>query len=75
MWRGVVGADFTVYIQAGGSQENADVRETTVEIKEELGLIAVKPADERKIDQKAVRRVAFEIAEWVRGLNCMDKES
>lgn len=90
LWRGIIGADVTVYIKAlgnggtagvingtsgggvGGSSGNGDVeaKKTTcktpaVEIKEEFGTIVVRQDGER-IDDSAVRRVGFEVGEWVR---------
>ncbi|KAE9978088.1 hypothetical protein BLS_000864 [Venturia inaequalis] len=91
LWRGIVGADVTVYIKAfgnggaagggnannggsviggGGGSGEADAKKTTcktpaVEIKEEFGTIIVRQDGER-VDDSAVRRVGFEVGEWVR---------
>lgn len=92
LWRGIIGADVTVYIKAlgngggvgggggggmggngrgvsGGNTDNEGKKGTcktpAVEIKEEFGTIVVRQDGER-VDDSAVRRVGFEIGEWVR---------
>ncbi|KIW01082.1 uncharacterized protein PV09_07372 [Verruconis gallopava] len=74
LWRGVVGADLTVYVRttdkerdepmsANGARTHA--AEKKVEIKDDVGAILVR-REYGKVDDGAVRRVAFEIGELVR---------
>ncbi|QDS73707.1 hypothetical protein FKW77_003388 [Venturia effusa] len=80
LWRGIIGADVTVYIKASASSGgsggvgsgtcDSDAKKTAskppaVEIKEEYGTIVVRQDGER-VDDSAVRRVGFEVGEWVR---------
>lgn len=77
LWRGIIGADVTVYIKAlgngggvgSGNTDNEGKKVTcktpAVEIKEEFGTIVVQQDGER-VDDSAVRRVGFEVGEWVR---------
>jgi hypothetical protein len=74
LWRGIIGADMTVYVKnvdkereepvsAGGARPPP--MEKKVEMKDNVGAILVKQED-GKIEDGAVRRVAFEVGEWVR---------
>lgn len=103
LWRGIIGADVTVYVKAlgnggtngggssgggssgggssgvgvgggnavgGGNNDVVEAKKGTcktpaVEIKEEFGTIVVRQDGER-VDDSAVRRVGFEVGEWVR---------
>lgn len=74
LWRGIIGADVTVYIKSlgtgdGDQQEKkkgvGKMPAAIVEIKEEFGTIVVRQ-DAKRVDDSAVRRVAFEVGEWVR---------
>jgi hypothetical protein len=74
LWRGIAGADLTVYVRsvdkereepisAGGA--GSSPMEKNVEMKDDVGAILVK-RENGKVEDGAVRRVAFEVGEWVR---------
>lgn len=74
LWRGIVGADLTVYVRNIDKERDEPVSavsagpspmERKVEMKDEVGAILVK-RDNGKVEDGAVRRVAFEVGEWVR---------
>jgi hypothetical protein len=70
LWRGIVGADVTIYIRALAGiepEENQKALAKTppVKIEEDVGIIVVRQ-DGEKVEESAVRRVAFEVGEWVR---------
>ena len=70
LWRGTVGPDITVFVKDCGPEEIA--REKFVEVKEEIRCLVArrdKHKEDGKIEQAALRRVSFEIAEWVRAIN------
>ncbi|KAF2433953.1 hypothetical protein EJ08DRAFT_19327 [Tothia fuscella] len=74
LWRGVVGADHTVYVKSTDKEEPVSAisaesqwptGKPSVEIKEEIGGLVVRK-DKDKIEEGAMRRMAFEVGEWVR---------
>jgi len=76
LFRGIVGPDLTVYVKnidrekeepvsAGGAVAEAMHMKANVEMKDEVGAILVK-REKGKVEDGAVRRVAFEVGEWVR---------
>lgn len=79
LWRGIIGPDFTVYVQRGEELDTllpptvAGAR-LAVDIREELGILIVRssPPSENesgsdlRVEGRSVRRVAFEIGEWAR---------
>lgn len=81
LWRGVPGADFTVYVRSGAetASNNSDGRQSPghpmtgdmwgnkahVEIREDLRTMVVRK-DSGRVDDAAIRRVAFEVGEWAR---------
>ena len=65
LWRGIIGADVTVYIKDCSPEEL--IREKLVEIREDASCIIVrKDKDSRYIDESASRRLSFEVGEWIR---------
>ncbi|KAI0518355.1 hypothetical protein F5B22DRAFT_645121 [Xylaria bambusicola] len=67
MWRGVVGADLTVYVKrpaddGPGSGNGAGSVEIACP-----GVMVLRVPDAGRVDEKLERRLGFEIAEWVRG--------
>ena len=71
MWRGTVTPDFTIYVQDASSEEIANNK--SVELIEDLRLILVRKEKgvgeaQWKIDDRTLRRVGFEITEWIRKL-------
>lgn len=76
LWRGIVGADLTVYVKnvdkemeeavsAGGAAPETTHAKAQVDIKDEVSAIIVK-REKGKVEDAAGRRVAFEVGEWVR---------
>lgn len=74
LWRGVVGADLTVYVKrvvvVGGdeiqSAGGAGGGGSSVEMAGP-GIMVIRLLDGGRVDEKLERRLGFEIAEWVRG--------
>ncbi|KAL9089131.1 MAG: hypothetical protein Q9165_005944, partial [Trypethelium subeluteriae] len=70
LWRGTVGPDITVYVRDCGPEELA--RDKLFEVRDEIRCLIVrrdKNNEEGTVGQPALRRVSFEIAEWVRAIN------
>lgn len=83
MWRGVVGPDVTVAVEevrekdsgkgkSGGAGAGAGLSATggpgEVDVRlEDAGAVIVKVEKGRKVGEGALRRVGFEVGEWVRG--------
>ena len=75
LWRGITGADLTVYVRnveregdepmSAGATAGPSPMERKVEMKDDVGAILVK-REGGKVEDGAVRRVAFEVGEWVR---------
>ena len=59
-WRGVVGPDLTIYLKDGEGKGRM------VEQKEEVRLFVVRRGLETEVDGSTLRRLGFEIGEWVR---------
>lgn len=86
LWRGVVGPDVTVYIkdrngEVDGHEDAAGARlggGTGVEVRlADARAIVVRKmgwGKGRGLGEAALRRVGFEIGEWVRGMGNMGRE-
>ncbi|KAM0707242.1 hypothetical protein Q7P35_006573 [Cladosporium inversicolor] len=59
-WRGVVGADLTIYLKDG------EEKGKMVEQSEEERLFVVRRGADADVDGSTLRRVGFEVVEWVR---------
>jgi hypothetical protein len=59
-WRGVVGADLTIYLKDG------EEKGKMVEQSEEERLFVVRRGPNADVDGSTLRRVGFEVGEWVR---------
>lgn len=59
-WRGVVGADLTIYLKDG------EEKGKMVEQSEEERLFVVRRGQDADVDGSTLRRVGFEVGEWVR---------
>lgn len=59
-WRGVVGSDLTIYLKDG------EEKGRMVEQKEEARLFVVRRGLDAEVDGSTLRRLGFEIGEWVR---------
>lgn len=78
MWRGIVGPDVTVAVEQEGSVEhkgqqakgkgNAGAAAGDVDVRlEDSRAVVVRVERGGKVGEGALRRVGFEIGEWVRG--------
>ncbi|KAI1274465.1 hypothetical protein F5Y07DRAFT_390568 [Xylaria sp. FL0933] len=67
LWRGIVGADLTVYVKRGDDAGGGGGSGSgSVEIASP-GIMVLRISDAGRVDEKLERRLGFEIAEWVRG--------
>lgn len=67
LWRGIIGPDLTIYIKNCGPEELS--AERNVEIRDGYRCIVVrKDGEVKEIDDRTLRRLAFEVGEWVRNL-------
>ncbi|KAI1328064.1 hypothetical protein F5Y16DRAFT_420216 [Xylariaceae sp. FL0255] len=72
LWRGVVGADLTVYVKRGSSASeetggNVEMAAPGVMVLRVPESINKSNGGAGAVDEKLERRLGFEIAEWVRG--------
>ncbi|KAK3044842.1 hypothetical protein LTS18_000208, partial [Coniosporium uncinatum] len=69
LWRGIIGPDITIYIKSVGAKE-METAERIVEVREEkeLRCLVVRKERGREVEERALRRVGFEVGEWVRGI-------
>ncbi len=68
LWRGIVGPDITIYIKDSYPEELG--REKIVDVREDCGCVVVrKEKGKSKIEERALRRMGFEVGEWIRGIN------
>jgi hypothetical protein len=70
LWRGTVGPDITIYVRDASAEELA--QERFFEVREEMRCLVVrreKGGPAGRIEPAALRRVSFEIGEWVRSMN------
>ncbi|KAF4984661.1 hypothetical protein FZEAL_177 [Fusarium zealandicum] len=65
LWRGIVTPDLVVYVKP--SIEEDIVKYGTVEFQKRPGIILIRIAVGKDLDEATERRVAFEVVEWVRG--------
>lgn len=75
-WRGIIGPDLTIYVRDAVLGEPG---KPTVEISEEGSLFVVKrsKADGEgmlELEPSALRRLGFEVGEWVRAFGAQEKE-
>ncbi|KAI0444473.1 hypothetical protein F4803DRAFT_560836 [Xylaria telfairii] len=67
LWRGIVGADLTVYVKRTTADEDrSGAGNNSVEMAGP-GIMVLRITDGARVDEKLERRLGFEIAEWVRG--------
>lgn len=68
MWRGIIGPDITIYIRDALPVEMS--KEKVVEVKEDVKCLVVRKAKGTTVmEEKALRRVGFEVSEWVRSMS------
>jgi hypothetical protein len=67
LWRGIVGPDLTIYIKDSKAEELA--REKLVELSEDVRCLTVrKEKGSTKLSDGALRRVGFEVSEWIQAV-------
>lgn len=64
LWRGTVCPDLIVYVKP--SEEDEINNFGTVEFSRQMGLIVVRVATNKGLDEATERRMAFEVMEWMR---------
>lgn len=67
LWRGTVGPDLTIYINSSEAKEGSPGGKL-VEVNEEVRFLTVRKEKGSKFEEAALRRVGFEVGEWVRGV-------
>ncbi|KAF5018264.1 hypothetical protein F66182_9767 [Fusarium sp. NRRL 66182] len=65
LWRGTIGPDLVVYVKPSLEEEIAKLG--TVDFNKNPGVMVVRIAVGKDLDEATERRVAFEVVEWVRG--------
>jgi hypothetical protein len=66
LWRGTVGPDLTIYIKSGDKEGREGGK--LVDVNDEVRCMTVVKEGSGKFAEAALRRVGFEVGEWVRGL-------
>lgn len=69
LWRGTVGPDLTIYIrspEAAPEKEGPATVPKLVDLHEDYRCLTVRKEKGNKISDSALRRVGFEVGEWVR---------
>jgi hypothetical protein len=64
LWRGIVGADLTVYVKP--CLEDETLQRGTVDLHMRQGYMVVRVPLDKGFDEATERRMAFEMAEWLR---------
>lgn len=63
LWRGIVGADLTIYVKRAGE---AEVQGNNCVEFANAAVVVLRVAEGKGVDEKLERRLGFEIIEWVR---------
>ena len=71
LWRGTICPDLVIYVKPAGDDEIGHLG--TVEFIKRMGLIIVRMAAGRALDEATERRLTFEVMEWVREGSFRDK--
>ena len=66
LWRGIVGPDITIYVRDSAA-EDMD-KEDLVDRREDIKTLIVRRKKGMEIEERALRRVGFEVGEWVRAI-------
>ncbi|WYZ37368.1 hypothetical protein EsH8_II_000874 [Colletotrichum jinshuiense] len=64
LWRGIIGPDLVIYVKAVAEDEVT--RGGAVEFRGP-GVMLVRIAQNKSLDEKTERRISFEVVEWIRG--------
>ncbi|KAF2740927.1 hypothetical protein EJ04DRAFT_558312 [Polyplosphaeria fusca] len=67
LWRGTVGPDLTIYIHDYSSKDGVG-NAKLVDLNDEVGCMTVRKEKGAGFDAGALRRVGFEVSEWIRGV-------
>lgn len=71
LWRGVLGPDVTIYVRDAGPDEMA--KEKSIEVQEAARCIVVRrekgAAADGGIEDRSLRRLGFEVGEWIRTIS------
>ena len=70
LWRGTVGPDLTIYVKGEGNDPNggATGQGKLVQLNDEGRYLTVVREKEGRFAEAALRRVGFEVGEWIRGV-------
>ncbi|KAF2654083.1 hypothetical protein K491DRAFT_717491 [Lophiostoma macrostomum CBS 122681] len=68
LWRGTVGPDLTIYIKNSGESKEDSPSGKLVDINEEARLLTVRKEKGADVEAGALRRVGFEVDEWIRSI-------
>ncbi|KAF2190720.1 hypothetical protein K469DRAFT_736478 [Zopfia rhizophila CBS 207.26] len=66
LWRGTVGPDLTIYVNNVEGKEGLGGK--LVELNEEVRCLTVRREKGGRFEDSALRRVGFEVSEWIRGI-------
>jgi hypothetical protein len=66
LWRGIVGPDLTLYVKSYDGKEQPQGK--MVELDEQVRCLTVMKQSGGEFKDASLRRVGFEVSEWVRGL-------
>ena len=72
LWRGTVGPDLTLYVRTYDAKEGAPAK--TVELDDEVRCLTVMKERDGRFTDAALRRVGFEVGEWIRGVGGVKAE-
>ncbi|KAF2268179.1 hypothetical protein CC78DRAFT_15934 [Lojkania enalia] len=67
LWRGTVGPDLTIYIHSYDPKDGLGTAKL-VDLNEEVRCMTVRKEKGSKFDAGALRRVGFEVSEWIQGI-------
>ncbi|KAK2061149.1 HMG box protein [Colletotrichum caudatum] len=64
LWRGIIGPDLVIYVKP--VMDDEVTRAGAVEFRGP-GVMVVRIAHDKSLDEKTARRISFEVVEWIRG--------
>jgi hypothetical protein len=67
LWRGTVGPDLTIYVKSGEDKDGLPSGKS-VDLSEETRCLTVRKDKTGKFEDSALRRVGFEVGEWIRSV-------
>ena len=66
LWRGIVGPDLTLYVKSYDAKEAPQGK--MVELDDQVRCLTVMKAQGKPFADASLRRVGFEVGEWIRGI-------